>query len=146
MTQIAIGNDSNSNICIMTPAPGIDVTDAADRYFGANPYDEQDDSVLDAIDYDYFNAYSWNVTGHSLVVDMVRARTCRMVQFEVLRKAKWASMGVVKMPNTVIIALFTGQDNTDLNSMKTMIADEQIILDTKTTIAELVAYLPSYLA
>ena len=145
MTQIAIGNDSNNNICIMTPVPGINVTDAANAYFGANPFDEQDDMVLDTINYDYLPAYSWNVTTHALVVDMVKARTSRMDQFKVLRAVKWKSMGVPAEPNTVIIALFSGSDNTNLNSMKTMVTDEQVVLDTKTTIAELVAYLPSYL-
>lgn len=145
MTQIAIGNDSNNNICIMTPAPGINVTDAANAYFGANPFDEQDDMVLDAMNYDYLPAYSWNVTTHVLDVDIVKARTSRMDQFKALRKAKWVSDGLPENPSNEIIGLYTGAPKTDLESLRDMESTEQTALDTKTTIAELVAYLPSYL-
>jgi len=143
--NIAIGNDENNNICILTPAPGIALTDAANRYFGVNPFDEQDEAVLSSINQDYINSYSWDLINHVLIVDMVRARTCRMKNFKKLCKIKWKTMGVPKYPNTVLINLFSGTEKTDLESMKVMESVEQTILDTKDTIAELESYLPSYL-
>ena len=147
MTDRAISSDPTNGLCILGGSPGVNVTTAqADQAFGAGNYSIEDETVINAtVNKAYFPVYSWNVSTDSLVVDIVKARTCRMDQFKVLRIAKWESIGTCEDPHAVIIALFTGQDLTDLNSMKTMVADEQVVLDTKTTIAELEAYIPSYL-
>ena len=143
MAQVAIANDANMNICTLT-AVG-DLTAAANEYFGSNPYDIQDKNVLDGQVVGYPDAYSWNLTTHSLDVDIVKARTDRMNQFKILRDKKWCDMGVAMHVNDVIIGLFTGTEKTTLESCRDMIGVEGPILDGKNTIAELVAYLPSYL-
>lgn len=144
--MIAIGNDSNNNMRVLLAMPGANLAEAADRYFGSDPYDEQESTVLDSINKAYFDAYSWNVTTHVIIVDMVRARACRMNQFKKLRCDKWCVDGLPINPNNVLIGLFTGTPKTDLESLRDMETIEQPNLDLKNTIAELEAYLPTYLS
>ena len=142
--QIAVGNNANNNICIMTPVPGGNVIEAANKYFGENPYDVIDGTNINLVD-GYLPAYFWNLETHALNVNMDIARACRMVKFEKMRCDKWKADGLPHDPNQLLINLFTGQPKNDLESMKAMESLEVPILDTKNTIAELEAYTPFYL-
>ncbi len=145
MSDVAIANDASNGICILTPAGGISIQDAADQYYGANPYDVQDESVLSGLIMTYISSCSWDLNAHVLIEDMATARLAKLDIFKRLCHGKWDAMGVHDNPPDEIIGLFTGQDNTDLIAYRDMVATETPILATYATIALLDAYTPTYL-
>jgi len=123
----------------------VGVKNAALKYFGADPYDEQDPSVLDPIIKAYFSSYSWDLNNHVLIEDIVSARLTKIDIFKGLCHVKWGGLGLHDNPQTPIINLFTGADLTALQAYQTMVATETTELLNYTTIATLDAYTPAYL-
>lgn len=134
-----------------TPATGVitaqsvGIDNAALKYFGADPYDEQDSTVLDPIIKIFFSSYSWDLTNHVLVEDMTSARLTKLDVFRGLCHLKWKAMGLCDNPPIPIVILFTGADKIALEAYRDMVSTETTVLATKTTILEIDNYTPTYL-